>query len=288
MKKLSLLALTLLAAITVSAASYKTYYLYPHGGMPYDNGLTPSQESDKDGWWYNTAKPLLNLYLPSGEQKGILVSCPGGGYGALAHACDESSATWFLQQGYAVAVVKYRIPCHHCEIPLSDVCRAIELVRDSAEAWGIDGTKPLGVVGYSAGGHLASTVVTKYLSEKSRPDYGVLFYPVISFDAAVTHQGTWVSLLGANATDAQKKAWSSDQQVTENTPPCFIVHCQDDSTVPVVNGVMMFDALNDKGIMAELFCPPVGEHGFNLMSTHVPQLNAVKVALLQFMSEINK
>lgn len=288
MKKIHFLFLTLAASLTLSAAGYKTYYLYPNGGMPYDNGLTPSQESDKGGWWYNTAEPLLHLYLPNGAQKGLIVSYPGGGYGALAHDCDENGAAWFVQQGFAVAVVKYRIPMGHCEIPLSDACRAIELLRDSGTVWGVDTTKTLGVIGYSAGGHLASTVVTKYLSEKARPDYGILCYPVISFDASVTHSGTVSSLLGNDMSQARRDDWSSDKQVTENTPPCLIAACQDDDVVPVINSVMMFEALNAKGIKAELLCPPVGKHGWNMLSTHFPQLPAFQSAVLQFISEIEK
>lgn len=280
------LFLVLLTSVLVSAADYTTYYLYPNGDMPYDNGIEPSQEYDKDGWWHNTAVPLLNLYLPQREQKGLIVSFPGGGYGALGHECDETSAGWFLQHGYAVAVVKYRLPKGHCDIPLSDACRAIELLRDSAQQWGIDGSKPLGVIGYSAGGHLAATVVTKFLTEKSRPDFGILCFPVISLENFRTHYGTRFELLGKEPTQEQLVAWSANKQVTSRTSPCFIVHCQDDDIVPVIHSVMMYEALIQQGVKAELFCPSTGKHGWNLLSEHFSQREACQQAILQFISEI--
>ena len=218
MKKIHFLFLTLAASLTLSAAGYKTYYLYPNGGMPYDNGLTPSQESDKGGWWYNTAEPLLHLYLPNGAQKGLIVSYPGGGYSDLAYPCDESSARWLAGQGYAVVVTKYRLPNGHPMVPLTDACNAIAMVREHGQEWGIDTSKKLGVIGYSAGAHLAGLVAMSYFDEKSKPDYAILCYAPIDFK---DNKSCGINLVG-NVSDKKMQAWTLPARISEKTVPCFI------------------------------------------------------------------
>ena len=227
-------------------------------------------------------KPDLAIYLPSernatGE---AVVVCPGGGYSVLAYDWEGSDiACWLNSQGIAAFVLKYRLPGNKSNIipresPLMDAQRAMRLVRFNAEKWNVDPTK-IGVMGFSAGGHLASTLSTHYdrgnpSSEdpveqvSCRPDFSVLVYPVISFQEEITHMGSRTNLLGAHASAELVDYYSNELQVTPDTPPAILIHSGDDDAVPVENSIAYYKALRANNIDSELHIYPYGGHGYSL------------------------
>ncbi|MEJ2544188.1 MAG: alpha/beta hydrolase [Calditrichaceae bacterium] len=226
--------------------------------------------------------PDISVYLPS---KGIatgqaVVICPGGGYRVLAYDKEGTDiAKWLNSKGIAGIVLKYRLPISKSNVithksPLLDVQRAIRLTRYHADQWNIKRDK-IGIMGFSAGGHLASTAGTHFDSGdesavdlvetiSSRPDFMILIYPVITLNEKFTHQGSKTALLGENPDPKLVRYYSNELQVKNLTPPTFIVHAGDDGTVPVENSIFFYQALKDKGIKAELHIYPEGGHGFSL------------------------
>ena len=138
-------------------------------------------------------------------------------------------------------------------------------------------------MGFSAGGHLASSLLTKYRSAKARPDFGILVYPVISMDSTITHRGSCKHLLGAQPSNEQRHNWSTDKQVTPNTPPCMVVACQDDPTVKVVNSILFYEALTANGVPSHLIIVPVGKHGWGF-SRQFPDRERIEQAILSFLN----
>jgi len=225
----------------------------------------------------------LDIYYPDDVRKPVpvVLSIPGGSYKYVSYGNEGLDvAKYFCQRGIAVAVFKYRLPNGHENVPLADACHAIEMLRDSAAAWNIQGNK-IGVMGFSAGGHLAASLCTKYTSPKARPDYGILIYPVISSDTTIWHRGSFRYLLGENATAEQYAAWSIDQCVTPQTPPCLIVACEDDKSVPVENSIRMYQALRDQKVPAQLLIMPTGGHGWGWRKP-IERRDLIDDAVLQF------
>ena len=228
----------------------------------------------------NVQIPSIEVYLPTQQiatGKAVLIF-PGGGYGILAYDWEGTDfAKWLNSQGIAAIVVKYRLPLSTSltdpkEVPLLDAQRAIRLVRQQAEAWHIN-PKQIGVMGFSAGGHLAATLSTAYTHEvarqrdaidllPARPDFSILVYPVISFRDAAAHSGSRKNLLGNQETPALVDRFSNELQVNAATPPTFLVHAQDDMAVPLENSLLYFKALHAHGVKAALHIFPTGGHGF--------------------------
>lgn len=264
----------------------KTVYLYPEGAKE-SNGYTTQDEYyvPERGALYRTSEPRIDIYMPaynkSKEGVTALLSCPGGGYSYTSIVNEGLNvAKYFVPRGYAVVVLKYRLPNGHENIPLSDAIRAMEILRDSATVWGLNPQK-IGVIGFSAGGHLAASLVTKYTSAKSRPDFGLLVYPVISFDKNVYHGGSCRQLLGEEPTAEQIENWSLDKQVTETTPPCWLVACQDDPTVPVENSIRFYQALTAKKVPATMLLVPTGGHGWGF-TNHFPMREVMEQSMISF------
>lgn len=188
--------------------------------------------------------------------------CPGGGYGWQATGHEgHDMAEWFNRQGITYVVLKYRLPQGDHTLPLADAEQAMRLVRSHAEEWGVNPSK-VGIMGASAGGHLASTLATHYSSPETRPDFQVLFYPVITMDASYTHMGSRVNLIGENPTKELEKKFSNELQVTADTPKAFIMLSSDDDAVPVANGVNYYTALLANKVRASLHAYPEGGHGW--------------------------
>lgn len=266
----------------------KTVYLYPEGTTE-SNGYTAQDEYyvPERGALYRTSEPRIDIYMPAHNKnkEGVttLLSCPGGGYSYTSIVNEGLNvAKYFVPRGYAVVVLKYRLPNGHENIPLSDAIRAMEILRDSATVWGLNPQK-IGVIGFSAGGHLAASLVTKYTSAKSRPDFGLLVYPVISFDKNVYHGGSCRQLLGEEPTAEQIKNWSLDKQVTETTPPCWLVACQDDPTVPVENSIRFYQALTAKKVPATMLLVPTGGHGWGF-TRHFPMRELMEQSMISFIN----
>ena len=260
MRKFILLLTFTLTATMLQAQSPVVIPLWPDGA-PNSNGLTGTEEDLEGGRVANVTKPSITVY-PAAKPNGMaIVACPGGGYVRLAMNHEgHDLAAWYNAQGITYAVLKYRMPNGHSEVPLSDAGQAIALVRQHAEEWGVDPHK-VGIQGASAGGHLAASAATLYTSDATRPDFQVLFYPVITMQDN-THAGSRAGLLGPNPTDEQKLHYSLESQVNEQTPPAFIMLSTDDRSVPPTNGVNYYLALQAHGVPAALHVYPIGGHGW--------------------------
>jgi acetyl esterase/lipase len=228
------------------------------------------------------SRPTLSVFLPPAAKANgtAVIVCPGGGYHHLAMTHEGTDvARWLNGLGVAAFVLKYRLPSDETMTdrsvgPLQDAQRAIQLVRQRAADWGVD-TGRVGILGFSAGGHLASTAATHFLQTtidnsgrvSLRPDFLILLYPVISFSDSLAHHGSRDSLLGVHADPAQILAYSNELHVTPQTPPTFIIHCEDDKTVPVMNTISFYEALVKNGVPSELHVYPRGGHGYGMWNT---------------------
>jgi acetyl esterase/lipase len=249
--------------------------------------------------------PDLAVYLPTKRFSTgqAVIICPGGGYWALAYDLEGTDIAKYLNSiGVAGIVLKYRLPTYGNVVephkaPLMDAQRAMRLVRFNAARWNIDSTK-IGIMGFSAGGHLASTLGTHFdygnkASADSvermscRPDFMILMYPVISFTASGTHTGSRDALLGKNADKSMLEYYSNELQVKEDTPPAFLVHADNDRGVPVENSLLMYAALRQKKIPAELHVMSEGGHGFGL-AVNNPHVNSWTASFQQWLNAINK
>jgi len=206
-------------------------------------------------------QPTIKVYFPEKSIGIAVIVCPGGGYSYEELKKEGSAfAPWFNQQGIALIVLKYSLPEGRSELPLADAEQAMRLIRLNADKWEINKDK-IGIMGCSAGGHLASTLATHFHSD-TRPAFQILVYPVITMDKAFTHLGSRNKLLGTNPTNKMIKLYSNELQVTVQTPPAFIVLSNDDKTVPSTNSVYYYLALQKKSISAELHIYPTGGHGW--------------------------
>lgn len=233
----------------------------------------------------------LTCYLPKKSTGRAVVDCPGGGYSHLA--MDHEGHQWaefFNKQGIAYFVLKYRMPKGDRNIPLSDAYQAMRTVRDSAEVWHIN-KKDVGIMGFSAGGHLASSVST-HAEEAVRPNFSILFYPVISMDERITHKGSCVNFLGEErkTNDKLVEEWSNDKAVRPQvTPRVILLMSSDDKVVPpVTNGVAYYMAMNKAGNECTLHIYPSGGHGWGFRNTaqgfryHVQMLDDLATWLQHF------
>lgn len=223
--------------------------------------------------------PELMVYLPSKEKANgtAVVICPGGGYGVLA--IDHEGwdiAKWFNEMGIAGIVLKYRLPSDEIMEdksvgPLQDVQEAIRIVRRKATAWNIDPNK-IGVMGFSAGGHLAGTASTMYSKKvyepsdaiSARPDFSILIYGVLSMQNDITHKGSQKNLLGENVAKNTIDAFSNELNINKETPPAFLVHSGDDGAVPVENSIRYYQALQKNSVSTEMHVYEKGGHGYGL------------------------
>jgi len=221
--------------------------------------------------------PSIEVYLPKQEKAtgtAVLIF-PGGAYTFLAYAEEGTViAKIFADNGIAAFVVKYRLPKNQTMRdkslgPLMDAQQAIKTVRSKAALWGID-PKKIGVVGYSAGGHVASTLGTHFSkcyipndeNTSIRPDFMILAYPVISMNDSLTHVGSKIALLGMEPSNEKVALYSNELQVRKDTPPTYLTHAGDDSIVDVNNSVVFYQSLQKNGVDAELHLFPKGNHGF--------------------------
>jgi acetyl esterase/lipase len=293
-----------------SMAQPKVIPLYETGKVPFAKPTTQKEvieSSNGDGQKFTfTMKvtvPELTVYLPEKSRNtGIaLVICPGGGYGGLASHEGADIAIKLAENGIAGFVLKYRLPepalfDHREIVPLQDAQRAIQIVREHAKEFGVNPQR-IGIMGSSAGGHLASTASTHYDREKIdnpnhislRPDFTVLLYPVISFADSITHHGSRFNLVSGITYDdlnkdpndkrpmdmkvrnypidpAMIREYSNELQVTDQTPPAFLVHAQDDDVVPVQNSLVYIAALEQHKVPVSSFFYAHGGHGFGLVN----------------------
>ena len=237
------------------------------------------KETEHSGMFSGVTKPTLEVYLPEKEKStgAAVVICPGGGYAVVVYQAEGvRTAKEFAKNGIAAFVLKYRIPNDSTMIdkeigPLQDAQQAIKVVRENAAKWGINKNK-VGIMGFSAGGHLASTEATHYKeavienkdSINLRPDFQILVYPVISMQDSLTHLGSRTNLLGKNPSKEIIDEFSNELHVDANTPPAYITQAADDKVVDVDNSIVYWEALRHHNVSAELHIYPKGNHGFVL------------------------
>lgn len=244
--------------------------LWPDG-TPNDNGLTANDENGNADFLNLVANDSASITVYKADRpNGIaIIMCPGGGYWGVALGHEgHDMASWFNAQGITYVVLKYRMPNGHHEIPLDDAEQAIRLVRTNAAQWGINPAR-VGIMGASAGGHLAASLATLYSSKDTRPDFQILFYPVISMDKAITHEGSRNNLLGKNPSDDLVCRYSLEQQVTTDTPQAFIMLSADDTTVPPANSMRYCQSLMEHKVPTSLHLYPTGEHGWGFRDSFI-------------------
>ena len=271
-----------------------TILLYPQGqdapeGLPEAEGAKVSNGIMEPEWYDETGRigsisdsARVDIYIPKKCNGQMVVVCPGGGYRYVS-ALKEGLhvAHWMTERGIAVAVVKHRMPEGHWEIPLTDVQNAFRYCRAHAGEWGVS---QIGVMGFSAGGHLAASASTLYADEATRPDFSVLIYPVVSLERKFKGQGTRNNLLGKdemwddrNRTVGEFEEvqalysrllthYTLDNHIDENTPAAFIAHCSDDRQVPVEHSIRYYTKLTGCNVPAEMHIYPSGGHGWGFSS----------------------
>ena len=197
-----------------------------------------------------------------------VVICPGGGYGCTCYGYEGlGPAEWLREQGILAVVLRYRVPNGHGSIPLADAEQALRTVRSHAAEWGVNPSR-IGVMGFSAGGHLAASALTLFEFSYARPDFGILIYPVITMQDGFSHGGSRDNLMGKDPSEDLIRRFSTERHIvaaTEHTPatsPCFIALSSDDEVVPTRNSTMFYDSLCSKGVPAELHVYPTGRHGW--------------------------
>ena len=214
---------------------------------------------------FDIEQPSLRVFLPAPDLatgRAVLVPPPPGSSNLAVDHEGYDWAPYFNKQGIALIVLKYRMPKGDRTLPISDAEAAMKMVRDSADVWNLN-PNDIGIMGSSAGGHLASTIAT-HAPEALRPNFQILFYPVITMDKSFTHMGSHDNLLGKDASADLEKEFSNEKQVTKETPRAFIVYSDDDKVVPPANGVNYYLALNKKGVPSVLHIYPTGGHGWGI------------------------
>jgi acetyl esterase/lipase len=259
-------------------AQQKPILLYPNG-VPNSKKAPASYVEKREGYSVSlVTEPTITPYFPAkGMANGTAVIVfPGGGYINLTVTYEgEDIAKEFNKIGITAFVVKYRLPSDEIMVdktigPLQDAQRAIQIVRERASEWGVKPDK-IGIIGFSAGGHLASTLATHFkkavIANTSnislRPDFAMLIYPVITF-GPLAHAGSRENLVGKNPSQELVDLYSNEKQITPDTPPCFLIHAEDDNTVPVQNALLFYDALVKNKVKAEMHIFEEGGHGFGM------------------------
>lgn len=272
----TLLMSTALAATAHAVPEITTFPLWPEGVPNQKKGLGP-EHVDERGWVTHIEIPTLTFYPPAVDRPNgtAVIICPGGGYVGLSRAREGVQyANWLSHLGVTSFVLTNRVGEYGHPAPLQDVLRAIRLVRSRAAEFKIDPAR-IGVMGSSAGGHLAASAGTLYDNPagktgapldavNARPDFLILMYPVITMDNPAMHVGSRENLLGKNPAPELVQLMSLEKQVTANTPPTLLIHTQEDQSVPVENSILFFQALTRAKVPAEMYLFEHGSHGMGM------------------------
>ena len=254
--------------------SQEKILLYPQGATESNELKTEEKWRDKD-FLLDISEPRMYAYPASKENNcgtAVLI-CPGGGYAGVSAVKEgEEFARWFNNLGVSAFVLYYRMPNRHHEIPLKDAQTALSIIHKRAREWKIN-KKKIGIMGFSAGGHLASTVGTHFKTKAERPAFMLLAYPVVTMNKDLTHKGSRDNLLGKNPSDELVKLYSNELQVNKQTPPTFIIHARDDGAVPIANSENLLEALQKNKVPAKLVTYDEGGHGFGMRKKGIPVEN---------------
>jgi len=283
-----LLTLVALAATLTASAQVKVVKLWDNASAPHSNEDAGPQK-EKNGNLYNTVDTELFIY-PAAPDKATgqaVVVCPGGGYRFVSMPREgHEVGEWLSAEGITVVALKYRLPNGHCQVPLEDAEAALRYIRDHAAEYGVDPSR-VGIMGFSAGGHLASTVSTHFENDSQRPDFSILIYPVITMDERYTHKVSREELIGRDAPIELVDRYSNEKQVSDRTPVTFLALSDDDGGVPPVNSTMYYEALKAHGVPAELHVYPSGGHGWGWLETFKYH-DELRTSLDRWLKEIRK
>jgi acetyl esterase/lipase len=272
--RVAALALAAILAPGMRAADPAIIELWPEG-IPGFRADAPQERETPDGHVWSVQHPTLTVCLPETQNGTAIIVCPGGSYANLAFEHEGfASAHWLNRLGVTAFILKYRLKEYGQPAPLRDVLRAIRTVRSRAAQFGVKSDR-IGILGYSAGGHLGASAGTLFDapegrtgaaldSVSGRPDFMMLIYPVITMEDPYVHGLSRTDLLGEHPTEDVIKRWSLEGQVTKDSPPAFLVAAEDDKTVPVENSLVFYEALRRAGVPAELHVYQRGGHGFGL------------------------
>lgn len=286
--KIKTTLLLLIGLLTLSTKIYAqepAILLYPLNTVPNSKKAPADYVETRQGQNISmVTEPSIIPFFPAKDKinRTAIIICPGGGYSFLAIESEGIEvAKKFNEIGVTAFVLKYRLPSDKIMLdksigPLQDAQRAIQLVRERSKEWGISPSK-IGIIGFSAGGHLASTAGTHFENVmianpeniSVRPDFMMLIYPVITF-GEFTHRGSQVKLTGTDATQAQIDLYSNEKQITAQTPLTFLVHSQNDNHVPIQNSLKFYEALLKEGVKAEMHLYQSGSHGYGLNNSSTP------------------
>ena len=235
--------------------------------MKHDNKLTGPEQMAASGNLGNISTlARMDLYFPKKPNGQMVIVCPGGGY-SIVSSYNEGLyvADWMLEQGLTVCVVKYRMPNGNDKVPYSDVANAFRYCRANAEKWGVN---KIGIIGFSAGGHLAATATCLWDDAVTRPDFSILIYPVVTLNPGTTHHGTHKNLLGEKKMVQERYTdkYSLEKQVSRYCPPTFIALSSDDRTVPAENSLAYYERLVEMEVPVEMHIWPTGGHGWGFSS----------------------
>lgn len=300
--------LSTLIALSFAATSQEiTLPLWPAGKVPNYQKTNETEKSDSTDIVRisKVQNPEIAVFIPSKKSATgqAVVICPGGGYAILAYNWEGTDvAKWLNSKGVTAIVLKYRLPNSKSNIvphqsPLMDAQRALRLVRANADKWNIKKDR-VGIMGFSAGGHLASTAGTHFDNgnasstdsierQSCRPDFMILMYPVITMSKPTMHVGSRNNLIGANPDAQLANFYSAELNVTKETPPTFLAHATDDKGVPVENSLMFYQALKDHNIPAEMHLYPKGGHGFGL-ALGIPETESWTDRCIDWLRNLNK
>ncbi len=250
--------------VKVPCNADKTIKVWNNKKAPHSNEETKDESRTKSGHFSNTSQTVFYLYKADKEKatgQGVVI-LPGGGYGKVCIEYEGFKlAEYFNSIGVTALVVKYRLPNDgHKEVPLEDAQEALRYMRKNAKSWRVDPTK-VGIAGSSAGGHLAAYTST-FTNDLEKPAFTVLFYPVISGETCMTHQNTFLRLLGKNHAPYLREQYSLNNRVGATTPPTILLLSNDDSVVPPINSILYYKALKHYGVAASMHIYPEGGHGW--------------------------
>ena len=249
---------------------------------PHSSELTKPETCDRGIInWSQSAELYIYKADPAKATGQAIVICPGGGYEAVCMTYEGADAArWLAENGITCGVLKYRMPNGHREVPLEDAVEALRIMRKNAEEWHFD-PKQVGIMGYSAGGHLAAYTST-FAPAGEEPAFSILMYAVITGEWGLTHEGTFNNLLGEGHTAADRAAYSPENRVTAQTPPALLMLSDDDKIVPPISSTRYYNALKKAGIEASLHIYPDGWHGWG-MSKRFPYREQWQESMLDWL-----